>query len=187
MDATDELKDIGGGSGYTIVEYREALYKVTFVEEPWSATAKILDIDITKYGEQMLDGEKFFVTPNGEDGILHRPIDNGILYYLKENGKDLDLSRTVTETIYYVNNKYCNSSEETVNVIAARGPISFYNMYYFKDNEGNLDKGRPFSEGYGSNSNPNTLGITFTYGTYYDTSGKLVNVGRSASQGGGIQ
>ena len=70
-DATDKLKYMTGGQGCDIVQYRDSLYIITYVDEPWSATATMINIDLTKFGEQTIEGKKVLVTPSTPDVLIH--------------------------------------------------------------------------------------------------------------------
>ena len=99
MDATDKLKVCGYVRDVVIIQYGESLYKVSFVNEPWSATATMLDIDLTKFGEQTIDGQKVLVTPSTPDYLIHVDY-NGPSTYYKYNETT---EETETFTGYYAN------------------------------------------------------------------------------------
>ena len=66
------------------MQYGDSLYKIDFVEEPWSVTAvKMIDIDLTKFGEQTVtsDGVKVLVTPSTAEYIVHDDYEGPSTYY----------------------------------------------------------------------------------------------------------
>ena len=168
-DAADKLKDCGGGEDWTIVQYGEALYKVSFESETGNVSVSMIDIDLTKFGEYTIDGEKVLVTPSTPDHLIHldyeEPNTYENMYYLKSNGKDVDLERPFTGSVYKADGLYYNSSGENIPVIQVSGPNTYSYYYYLKEN-GDIDYGRPFTEGYYSSDTH----------SYYDTSGALVHV-----------
>ena len=155
------------------IEYKGGIYKVTYTDANTDKVDEVVKVnsnaDFTTLGVYTIDGTDVLITPNVEDELVHFPIDlseiAGNLYYLKENGTDIDLTRTVTGNIYQADGKYYNGTGEVINVICAEGPKTFSGYYYLKDN-GDFDWDRPFTEGYYSNDT----------NSYYDTSGALVHV-----------
>lgn len=155
------------------IEYKGGTYKVIYTYANTDKVKEVVKVssnaNFTTLGVYTIDGTDVLITPNVEDELVHFPLDlseiDGNLYYLKENGTDIDLTRTVTGNIYLADGKYYNGTGEVINVICAEGPKTFYGYYYLKDN-GYFDMDRPFTEGYYSDDTD----------SYYDTSGELVHV-----------
>ena len=167
------------------IEYKGGVYKVLYInDEPYnvSSVEKVSsNANFNKFGIYQIDGKNVLIDPNAEGRLVYFPVDlsvdsSGIvgnLYYLKENGIDIDLTRIVTGIVYEVDGKYYNESGEAINVICAEGPQTFHGFYYLTDN-GAIDYGRPFTEGYQAPDN------NMNY-SYFDTSGMLVHVKWSPS------
>ena len=79
MDATDKLKICGIIGGCTIVQYGESLYKLSTAGE--TLNVSMLDIDLTKFGEQTIDGQKVLVTPSTPDHLIHIDYEGPSTYY----------------------------------------------------------------------------------------------------------
>ncbi len=98
-DATEKLKNITGGEedegeGYLIVQYGDSLYKISIVEDPWSATATMMDIDLTKFGEQEIYGKKVLVTPSTPDHLVHVYYEGPSTYKYNETTHEYDIPFT---------------------------------------------------------------------------------------------
>ena len=98
-DATEKLKYITEkyiteGECYLIVQYGDSLYKISIVEDPWSATATMMDIDLTKFGEQSIDGKKVLVTPSTPDHLVHAYYQGPSTYKYNETTEAYDIPFT---------------------------------------------------------------------------------------------
>jgi len=95
-DATEKLKYFTSGKGYRIVQYGDSFYKIKFSYEPWSATATMIDIDIdrTKFGEQLIDGEKVLVTPSTPDHLVHGIYEGPSTYKYNKTTGEYDIPFT---------------------------------------------------------------------------------------------
>ena len=155
------------------IEYKGGIYKAIYTDLNMYTVKEVIKVnakvDFNKAGVYDIDGIQVLVTPDSKNEIVHIPIDLsqyiGTVYYLKENGKDIDLNRKVTENIYSVDESVRNSSNEVINIINAEGPLEFLDVYYL-NNKGELDFDKPLEKGYYSNLTD----------SYYDESGNLVDV-----------
>ena len=98
-DATEKLKYIKEkyiteGESYLIVQYGDSFYKISIVEDPWSATATMVDIDLTKFGEQSIDGIKVLVTPSTPDHLVHAYYQGPSTYKYNETTEAYDIPFT---------------------------------------------------------------------------------------------
>ena len=93
-DAAEKLKFITGRDDYVIVQYGNSLYKISIVEDPWSATATMVDIDLTKFGEQSIDGIKVLVTPSTPDHLVHAYYQGPSTYKYNETTHEYDIPFT---------------------------------------------------------------------------------------------
>ena len=153
-----DIIDLGvGGSNYSFLGYKNIIYKVYFIladnpeEEVGEVTSveKINNTDLTTLGEQINTFEN--------------------MYYLKENGKDIDLNRLFSGNAYKVDRGdrgaiYYNTSGEVLPIIHAIEKHSLGFLYTNEDGTLNYDK--PFTDGYYSADT----------NKYYDTMGNLVSV-----------
>ena len=93
-DAAEKLKFITGRDDYVIVQYGNSLYKISIVKDPWSATATMVDIDLTKFGEQSIDGIKVLVTPSTPDHLVHAYYEGPSTYKYNETTHEYDIPFT---------------------------------------------------------------------------------------------
>ena len=114
-DATEKLKYIKEkyiteGESYLIVQYGDSFYKISIVEDPWSATATMIDIDLTKFGEQLIDGEKVLVTPSTPDHLVHAYYQGPSTYKYNETTDVYDIPFTGYRAYDFDANRYYDTS-----------------------------------------------------------------------------
>jgi len=164
-------KDSSRTGSYIYIEYNNNIYVFDYDYATDKVTAiEKMNIDKKTFGEQGTGEKKVLVTPSTPNNLIHVNYDNSKtyenMYYLKDNGEDINLERTFTGSVYRADGLYYNNSGANIPVIQISGPQTYENVYYLKDN-GEIDYDKPCTE---------ELYYAGDTGRYYDTSGALVRV-----------
>ncbi len=113
-----------------------------------------IKMDLNKCKDYSVEQQTFLYTPS--DKCIHEKYekiyDNSNVYYWRDENRNLDLSRKLTDGYYSeTTGYYYNASGEKVNADAVIGPMNFTNRWFpISDEDGFPDENRPFTYGYQS-------------------------------------